>query len=76
MHHKNMIRDRGHRGPDFVTPSDETTEFWSTEAIAQSESPSSTSTAPTALANSSSLPRRRSPGHRKTENQREAFIHL
>lgn len=60
---------RGHRGPDSVTSSDETT-----EPTPQSESPSSTSTAPTALANSASLPRRRSPGHRKTENQCEAFV--
>lgn len=52
------------------------TEFWSPGPIPQSESPSSTPTAPTAPANSSSLPRRRSPGCIKTDNQWDAFVHL
>lgn len=64
MHWRNMICDKDH------------TEFWSAGPIPQSESPSSPPTAPTAPANSSSLPRRRSPGRIKTDNQWDAFVHL
>lgn len=41
----------------------------------QSESPSSTPTAPTAPASSSSLPRRRSPGHTNNHRQSDLFLH-
>lgn len=43
--------------------------FCSPSVKSQSESPSSTPTAPTAPASSSSLPRRRSPGHIQTNSR-------